>query len=59
MILFLEDKLCISSRLNFAMFVGFVKDGMNNYLNLKFLNRNKMEKTMSTFISTFKNLSQG
>lgn len=40
------------------MCAGFVKDGTNKLSDLLYLNQDKMERILFTYISTFKNLNQ-
>ncbi len=57
MILFLEENLLAWNLLNSVMSVGSAKAGMNNFLNLLFLNLVKMVRTMFTSILTSKSSS--
>lgn len=41
------------------MYVGYVKDGMNNYLNLKYHNLGKMGKILCIYILILKSTSLG
>lgn len=41
------------------MCAGFVKDGMNKLSDSLYLNLDKMERILFTYISTFNNLNQG
>lgn len=41
------------------MYVGYVKDGMNNYLNLKYHNLEKMGRILYLYILILKSTSLG